>query len=70
MKAHVKPLRKLPGYDVSAFLWTFLELAGEAYTADAMRDELLVTTFIEGVANFIVRLGVQKSKQTVVEGFS
>ena len=48
LKAQVKSLRQLPGQDVSAFYRTLRDLAGKAYTDDAVRNELLLTTFIEG----------------------
>ena len=67
MKAQVKSLRQLPGQDVSAFYWTLRDLAGKAYPDDAVRNELLLTTFIEGLAISVVRWEVRKPKPTVVE---
>ena len=67
LKAQVKSLRQLPGQDVSAFYRTLRDLAGKAYTDDAVRNELLLTTFIEGLANFVVRWEVRKAKPKVVE---
>ena len=63
LKAQVKSLRQLPGQDVSAFYRTLRDLAGKAYTDDAVRNELLLTTFIEGLANSVVRWEVRKAKQ-------
>ena len=63
----MKSLRQLRGQDVSAFYRTLRDLAGQAYTADAVRNELLLTTFIEGLANSVVRWEVRKAKPTVVE---
>ena len=67
LKAQMKSLRKLSGQDVSAFYWTLRDLAGKTYTDDAVRNELLLTTFIEGLANSVVRWEVRKAKPTVVE---
>ena len=67
LQAQVKSLRQLPGQDVSAFYRTLRDLAGKAYTDDAVRNELLLTTFIEGLANSVVRWEVRKAKPTVVE---
>ena len=67
LKAQVKSLRQLPGHDVSAFYRTLRDLAGKAYTDDAVRNELLLATFIEGLANSVVRWVVRKAKPTVVE---
>ena len=55
LKAQVRSLRQLPGQDVSAFYRTLRDLAGKAHTDDAVRNELLLTTFIEGLAIFVVR---------------
>ena len=63
----MKSLRQLPGQDVSAFYRTLRDLAGKAYSDDAVRNELLLTTFIEGLANSVVRWEVRKAKPTVVE---
>ena len=67
LKAQVKSLRQLPGQDVSDFYRTLRDLAGKTYTSDAVRNELLLTTFIEGLANSVVRWEVRKAKPTVVE---
>ena len=67
LKAQVKSLCQLPGQDVSAFYRTLRDLAGGAYTDDAVRNDLRSTTFIEGLANSVVRWEVQKAKPTVVE---
>ena len=67
LKAQVKSIRQLPGQDVSAFYRTLRDLAGKAYTDDAVRNELLLTTFIEELANSVVRWEVRKAKPTVVE---
>ena len=67
LKAQVKSLRQLLGQDVSAFYRTIRDLAGKAYTDDAVRNELLLTTFIEGLANSVFRWEVRKAKPTVVE---
>ena len=67
LKAQVKSLRQLPGQDVSAFYRTLRDIAGKAYTDDAVRNELLLTTFIEGLAHSVVRWEVRKAKPTVVE---
>ena len=67
LKAQVKSLRQLPSQDVSAFYRTLRDLAGKAYTDDAVRNELFLTTFIEGLANSVVRWEVRKAKPTVVE---
>ena len=63
----MKCLRQLPGQDVSAFYRTLRDLAGKAYSDDAVRNEFLLTTFIEGLANSVVRRQVRKAKPTVVE---
>ena len=67
LTAQVKSLRQLPGQDVSAFYRTLRDLAGKACTDDAMRNELLLTTFIEGLAKSVVRWEVRNVKATVVE---
>ena len=67
LKAQVKYLRQLPGQDVSTFYRTLRDLAGKAYTDDAVRNELLLTTFIERLADSVVRWEVRKTKSTVVE---
>ena len=43
------------------------DFAGKAYAVDAVRNELLFITFIEGLANSVVRWEVRKAKSTVVE---
>ena len=67
LKAQVKSFCQLPGQDVSAFYRTLHDLAGKTYAGDAARNELLLTTFIEGLANSVLRWDVRKSKPTVVE---
>ena len=67
LKAQVKYLRQLPGQDVSAFYRTLRDLAGKAYTDDAVCNEILLTTFIEGLTIFVVRWEVRKAKPTMVE---
>ena len=67
LKAQVKSLRQLPGQDVSAFYRTLRDFAGKAYTNDAVRNVLLLPTFIERLANSVVRWEVRKAKPTVVE---
>ena len=67
LKAQVKSLHQLPGQDVSAFYRTLRDLAGKAYADDVVRSELLFTTFIEALANYLVRWEVRKAKPTVVE---
>ena len=52
---------------MSAFYRTLRGVAGKAYTDDAVRNELLLTTFIEGLAKSVVRWEVRKAKSTVVE---
>ena len=49
------------------FYRTLRDLPGKAYTNDAVRNELLLTTFIEGLANSVVRWEVRKAKPTMVE---
>ena len=66
-KAQVKSLRHLPGQGLSAFYRTLRDLAGKASIDDAVRNELLLSTFIERLANFVVRWEVRKAKPTVVE---
>ena len=63
----MKSFRQLPGHDVTAFYLTPRDLLGKAYTDDAVRNELLFTTFTEGLANSVVRWEVRKAKPTVVE---
>ena len=67
LKAQLKSLHKLPGQDVSAFYRTLPDLADKAYTDNAVRNELRLTTFIEGLANSLVRWKVRKATPTVVE---
>ena len=63
----MKSLRHLPGQNVSVSCRIFCDLANKAYTDNAVRNELLLTTFIEGLANSVVRWEVRKTKPTVVE---
>ena len=67
LKAQVKSLRQLPGQNVSAFHRTLRDLAGKAYTDDAVSNELLLNTLIEGLANSVVRWERRKAKPTVVK---
>ena len=50
---------------MSSFYHTLRDLARKAYTDDAMRNELLLTTFIERSANSIVRCETRKAKPRV-----
>ena len=52
---------------MSTFWRTLCDLAGNAYTDDVVSKEILVTTIIEVLANFVVSWEVQKVKPTVVE---
>ena len=67
LKAQVKFLRQSPGQDVSAFYRTLRDLAGKTNTDDVVRNDLLLTTFIEVLAKSVVRWEVRKAKPTVVE---
>ena len=67
LKAQVKSLHQLPGQDVAAFYRTLRDLAGKAFTDDAVRNELLLTTFIEGLANSVVQWEVRKAKPSVAQ---
>ena len=67
LKAQVKSLRQIPGQDVSVFYRRLRDLADKTYTNDAVRNELILNTFIEGLANSFVRWKVRKAKPTVVE---
>ena len=67
LKAQVKSLRQLPGQEVAAFYRTLRELAGKAYTDDAVSNEPLLTTFIKGLAKSVLQWEVRKTKETVVE---
>ena len=49
LKAQVKYLRQLPGQDVSAFYGTSRNLAGKANFDDAVCNESILTTFVEGL---------------------
>ena len=55
LKTQMKSLRHLPGQDMSAFYQTLRDLAGKAYTDDAVHNDLLLTTFIERLANSVAR---------------
>ena len=65
MEAQLKFLRLLPRQDVSAFYWTLLDFAGRTHTDDPVPNELI--TFIEGLANSVVRWEVRKAEPTVVD---
>ena len=52
---------------MSAIYRTLRDLTGKAYTDDAGRNELLLTTFIEGLASSVVRWEVRKAKPAVVQ---
>ena len=68
LKAQVKSLRQSVTWPrCLRLLPDTRDLAGKAYTDDAVRNELLLTTFIEGLANSVVRWEVRKAKPTVVE---
>ena len=67
LKAQIKSCRQLPGQNVSAFHRTLRDMAGKVYTDDAVSNELLLTTFIEGLANSVVRWERRKAKPTVVK---
>ena len=67
LKAQVKSLRQLPGQDVSAFDRTLRELAGKAYSDDAVRNENIFTTFEERLANSVVRWEVRKGTPATVD---
>ena len=55
LKAQVKSFRQLLRQDVSTFYRTLCDLARKAYSDNAVRNELLFTTIIEGLANAVVR---------------
>ena len=63
----MKSVRQLPGQNVSAFYWTLRDLTSKAYTDDAVRKDLLLTTFIKRLANSVVRREIRKAKPTVIE---
>lgn len=67
LKAQVKSLRQLPGQDVSSFYRSLRDLAGKAYADVAVRNEIIQTTFVEGLANSVVRWEVRKAKPASVE---
>ena len=67
LKAQLKFLYQLRSQGVYTFYRTHRDLAGKVYLDDAMRNELFLTTFIDGLANFVVRWEVRKAKPTVVE---
>ena len=51
LKADIKSPSQRPGQDESAFYRTLRDVAGTLYTDNAVRNELLLTTFIESLAN-------------------
>ena len=67
LKAQVKYLRQLPGQDASAFYRTLRDLAVKAYIDDAVRNENILTTFVEELANSVVRWEVRKGKPASVD---
>ena len=67
LKAQVKTIPQQPGQDVSTFYQTLRDLAGKAYPVEAVRNEIILTTFVEGLSNSLVRWEVRKAKPTTVE---
>ena len=65
-KVQVKSLHQLPGQIVSSFYTALRDLADKAYTEAAVRNEIIFTTFIEGLAKSVVRWEVRKRKPATV----
>ena len=62
LKAKVKALRQQPGQTIPAFFRELRDLARNAYPVEAVRNEILLTTFIAGLSNPTVRWEVRKAK--------
>ena len=62
LKAKVEALRQQPGQTIPAFFRELRDLARNAYPVEAVRNEILLTTFIAGLSNPTVRWEVRKAK--------
>ena len=62
LKAKVKALRQQPGQTIPAFFRELRDLARNAYPVEAVRNEILLTTFVAGLSNPTVGWEVRKAK--------
>ena len=62
LKAKAKALRQQPGQTIPAFYRELQDLARNSYPIEAIRNEILLTTFIAGLSNPTVRWEVCKAK--------
>ena len=62
LKAKVKALRQQPGQTIPTFFRDLRDLARNAYPVEAVRNEILLTTFIAGLSNLTVRWEVRKAE--------
>ena len=62
LKAKVKALRQQPGQTIPAFFRELRDLVRNANPVEAVRNEILLTTFIAGLSNPTVRWEVRKAK--------
>ena len=67
LNAQIKFFLQLTHQDVSVFYRSLCDLDPIAYTDDAVCNEHLLVTFIEGLANFIVRCEERNVKPTVID---
>ena len=62
LKAKVKALRQQPGQTIPAFFRELGDLTHNAYPVEAVRNEILLSTFIAGLCSPTVRWEVRKAK--------
>ena len=67
LNAQVKSPHQLPGHNVSAFYRTLRDFDGKACTDNAVRNEILLAKFIEGLAICVVRWKIPKAKPLMVD---
>ncbi len=67
LKAKLKAAKQQPSQPLSAFLCEIRGLARQAYADPTVRDQLVLTTFIEGLSNPTLRWEVRKAKPTTAD---
>ncbi len=67
LKAKLKAAKQQPSQPLSAFLCEIRGLARQAYADPTVRDQLVLTTFIEGLSNPTLRWEVRKVKPTTAD---
>ena len=67
LKAKVKALRQQPGQTIPGFFPELRDLARNAYPVEAVRNEILLATFIAGLSNSTVRWEVRTAKHAAAD---